>query len=129
MLAFLMACLPNNLSGGGGGGPFAISGVNLTQNQAGTSCANLFRLNVSLVYTGSASGATVLLERSWNGGAYTTVASGLDPATDFPYVVEQDGYYNKFGVLIPTLVRITDEADATNTATSAAYNTTYTECA
>ena len=87
MLPFLTACLANNLSGGGGGGPFTISAVNLTQNQTGTSCANPLKLNVSLVYTGSPSGATVLIEQSWDGGAYTTVASGVDPAATFPYLL------------------------------------------
>ena len=129
MLSFLLACLPNNLAGGGGGGPFVAVSANLSTNQDGTSCSDLFKYNVSLVYTGSASGITVKLERSWNGGAYTTIATGLDPATAFPYVMSVDGYYNKFGIPVNTIVRITDEADATNTVTSSTSGLTYTLCA
>jgi len=127
MLPFLTACLANNLSGGGGGGAFTISAVNLSQNQAGTSCANPHKLNTSLVYTGSPSGKTVTIELSWDRGAYTTVASGVAP-TAFPYVVPLEAYYNKFGVSVPAQVRVTDDADSGNTATSATYSTTYDRC-
>jgi len=127
MLPFLTACLANNLVGGGGGGPFTISAVNLTQNQAGTSCANPYKVNASLVYSGSPSGKTVTIELSWDRGAYTTVATGVSP-TSLPYVVPLEGYYNKFGEVVQAQVRMTDDADSGNTATSAIYYGSYTRC-
>lgn len=127
MVPFLLACLRSNLSGGGGGGAFTVTGVNVTQNQAGTSCANPLKFNVSLAYTGSVSGITVTLEKSWDGGDWETVDTGMLP-TDFPHVESMAGYYNKFGIAVPVQFRITDEADSTNTATSAAYTTNYTLC-
>ena len=126
--AFLLACLKNDLSGGGGGGAFSVDGVNLTQKQKGTSCSNPLKLNVSLVYTGSASGKTVTIQRSWDGGDYTVIDSGLDPTADFPYPMDALGYWDKFGRYISQVVTVTDDSDATNTATSAAYTTTFIEC-
>jgi hypothetical protein len=127
MIPLLLACLRNNLVGGGGGGPFAISATALTQYQAGTSCANPLKFNVSLTYTGSPVGKTCKVEHSWDGGAYAVVATGVAP-TAFPYLLSVEGYYNKFGIAVDSIVRVTDEADATNTATSVAYQRTYTRC-
>lgn len=128
MLSFLLACLRSDLAGGGGGGPFTITGVNLSQRQAGTSCVNPHKLNVSLIYTGSASGKTVTVTRSWDGGAFETIDTGLDPAGDFPYPVDSIGWYNKFGIFVPSIVTVTDDSDSGNTATSAEYQTSYTLC-
>lgn len=128
MQTFLLACLRSNLTGSGGAGAFTIGSVNLTQQSAGTSCGHPFTFNVSLVYTGSPIGKTVKIERSFADGAYTTVATGVDPATAFPYSMTVDGYYDKFGVPATTYVRITDEANYSNLATSSAFRTTYTLC-
>lgn len=128
MLPILLACLKSNLEGGGGGGPFVITGVNLSINQNGTSaCADPLKFNVSLAYTGSISGITLKLEKSWNGGAWETVGTGMLP-TDFPHVENAEGMYNKYGVAATMECRVTDEADALNTATSDPYPTTYTLC-
>lgn len=128
MLPILLACFKNNLEGGGGGGPFVITGVNLSINQNGTgACSDPLKFNVSLAYTGSVSGITLKLEKSWNGGAWETVDTGMLP-TDFPHVENAEGMYNKFGVSASAQFRVTDEADGTNTATSAEYTTTYTLC-
>lgn len=125
MVPFLLACLRSNLSGGGGGGAFTITGVNITINQPGTSYANPLKFNVSLAYTGSVSGITVTLEKRWDRGEWETVDTNLFP-TDFPYVEAMAGYYNKFGTAVPVQFRITDDTDSTNTVTSSAYTTTYT---
>lgn len=125
MVPFLLACLRSNLSGGGGGGAFTITGVNITINQPGTSYANPLKFNVSLAYTGSISGITVTLEKKWDEGEWETVDTNMLP-TDFPHVESMPGYYNKFGIAVPVQFRVTDEATGSNTATSAAYTTTYT---
>jgi hypothetical protein len=125
MLPFLLACLTNNLSGGGGGGAFAVSDVFLTQQQPGTSQANPLRLNVSLRYNGSISGITLKVESNFNGEGWVTEFTGLAP-TAFPQIIDAGGFYNKFGTYAGLFVRVTDEADALNTATSAEYVTTYT---
>ena len=125
MLAFLLACLKNNIVGGGGGGAFVVTGVTLTKNQNGTSQINPYRFNVSLGYTGSPSGITVTLESNFNGEGWVTEATGLAPSA-FPQVIDAGGYYNKFGTAAGMFARITDDADALNTATSAEFVTTYT---
>lgn len=128
MVPFLLACLRSNLSGGGGGGAFVITSVNVTVNQPGTTaCSNPLKFNVSLEYTGSVSGITLLLEKRWDEGAWETVDTGLLP-TGLPSVVSAGGMYNKFGTSVPMQFRITDETDPLNTATSAAYTTNYTLC-
>lgn len=128
MLPFILAaCLRNDLTGGGGGGPFSITGVNLSQAQSGTSCANPLKVNVSLVYAGSPSGVTVTIEQSWDGGAYTTVATGVSP-TAMPYLLSMQGYYDKFGVSVASSVRVTNDSDPLDTATSSAFVQSYHRC-
>lgn len=127
MLPFILACFQSNLSGGGGGGPFAMSGVTISRNQSGTSCANPYKVNVSLSYTGSVSGITLTLEKSWDGGAWETVDTGLLP-TDFPYVANVSGYYNKFGTWVGITFRVTDEALPSSVVTSDEFLTTYNRC-
>lgn len=127
MLGFLLAVLRSNLTGGGGGGPFTITAASLSNHQSGTSCSNPRKYNVSLTYTGSPSGKTCQVERSWDGGDWEVVATGIAP-TSFPYVMSVPGYYNKFGTSVATQARVTDEADSANTATSAADTNNYTLC-
>ena len=127
MLSFLLACLRSDLSGGGGGGPFDITGVNLTQERAGTSCAVPMRLNVSLAYTGSTSGVTLKVERSFNGGDYESIATGLTPES-FPYVMEIPAYYNKFGTMVDTIALVTQDDDPTVSRASHAYARTVNLC-
>lgn len=128
MLSFLLACLRSDLVGGGSGGPFTITGVNLSRRQAGTSCANPHKLNVSLLYAGNASGKTVTLTRSWGGGDFEVIDTGLDPLVDFPYPLDSLGYYNKFGVSVATIVTLTDDSDSTNTVTSGEYSDSFSLC-
>lgn len=127
MFAFLLACLRSNLTGGGGGGPFTITGVNVSRNQSGTSCSSPFRVNLSLVYTGSPSGKTVQVERNWNGEGWAVIQTGVAP-TAFPVTNDLPGYYSKFGTWADVVYRVTDEASSTNTATADPYGSTFTLC-
>ena len=129
MIAVLLALLRNDLSGGGGAGPFVITGVNLTQQQPGSSCESPLRVNASLSYTGSPSGKTVTVEQHFGGVSdnYQVVLTGVSPTT-FPRVLDAAGYYDKFGVSQQMRVRVTDESDATNTRTSATFTKTYVLC-
>lgn len=128
MLSFLLACLPNNLSGGGGGGPFVLTAATLSTKQSGTSCVDPFQFWGSVSYTGSVSGITLEVEESWDGAAFSTVATGLTPLGDFPYVLAIQGYANKFGQLVGYQIRVTDESDPTNTVTSTIASRVYTRC-
>lgn len=127
MLPFILACFQSNLAGGGGGGAFAMSGVTISQNQPGTSCANPYKYNVSLSYTGSVSGITLKLEKSWDHGGFEVIETGLLP-TDFPVVESVSGYYNKFGTSVSVRFRVTDEATPANVVVSNGFVTTYNRC-
>jgi len=121
MLSFLLACLPSNILGGGGGGPFTMTRAQLTQRLPSSGSV---KCNASLSYRGSISGITLLLEQNFDHGGWVTVGSGLLP-TDFPQVVDTGEFYNKFGIWRDFVVRITDEADPTATVTSNTFSSTY----
>lgn len=127
MVPFLLACLRSNISGGGGGGPFDLVSVNLSRNQNGTSCGNPYKVNVSVSYTGSVSGITLNLEKSWDGGAFEVVEYNLPP-TSFPYVLSVQGYYNKFGTYVGLRCRVSVVGDAANVAVSSPHINTYNRC-